>query len=593
MKKLLLLITALLATSMGLLAQGTSWQTATLISSGQTKTATLDASTTEVWYKINVTTEGKVQLTVTGTEDLRFYSYNSVIYGFKDDAIITRGHFSGNLTGSYGDTITYQASDVGKGTYYINIKRYSGSGSFKLKYTFTQCQLSNDPEPNNEYTSASLLQSGSTVQGRLGYRSSDDVTDTQDWYKIVVPEEGQVEFTVTATEDLKFYPYYCTFNGYKNNDIYRRSNFTGNTGNYSDTITFKATDVGAGTYYICLQRNSGNGGYRLHYKFTPCPQSADPEANNDFEHSTLLESGKTVQGRLGYRSSDDVTDTQDWYKIVVPEEGQVEFTVTATADLKFYPYYCTFNGYKDNNIYRRSNFTGNSGNYSDTITFKATDVGKGTYYICLQRNNGSGGYKLYYKFTPCPQENDFEPDDDYQHYNRLLNGKTSEGRLGYRTSDDVTDNQDWYRIIVPKDGDIDISANVASNDLKLYPYYCEIYSYQNNNLNKLSSFSGNAGSYSTTITYQKINMTAGIYYIRLSRNGGSGGYTIRYNGPVSDIPGDVDGDGQVNIGDISDISDYLLYGDPANPLPNGDADGDGKITIGDVTTLIDKLLQGM
>ena len=462
MKKLLLLMTALLATSMGLLAQGTSWQTATLISSGQTKTATLDASTTEVWYKINVTTEGKVQLTVTGTEDLRFYSYNSVIYGFKDDAIITRGRFSGNLTGSYGDTITYQASDVGKGTYYINIKRYSGSGSFKLKYTFTQCQLSNDPEPNNEYTSASLLQSGSTVQGRLGYRSSDDVTDTQDWYKIVVPEEGQVEFTVTAT-----------------------------------------------------------------------------------------------------------------------------------ADLKFYPYYCTFNGYKDNNIYRRSNFTGNSGNYSDTITFKATDVGKGTYYICLQRNNGSGGYKLYYKFTPCPQENDFEPDDDYQHYNRLLNGKTSEGRLGYRTSDDVTDNQDWYRIIVPKDGDIDISANVASNDLKLYPYYCEIYSYQNNNLNKLSSFSGNAGNYSTTITYQKINMTAGIYYIRLSRNGGSGGYTIRYNGPVSDIPGDVDGDGQVNIGDISDISDYLLYGDPANPLPNGDADGDGKITIGDVTTLIDKLLQGM
>ena len=85
-------------------------------------------------------------------------------------------------------------------------------------------------------------------------------------------------------------------------------------------------------------------------------------------------------------------------------------------------------------------------------------------------------------------------------------------------------------------------------------------------------------------------MSKGTYYIKISRGSGSGGYTLRYNGPISDIPGDVDGDGEVNIGDISDITDYLLNGDPMNPLPNGDADGDGRITIGDVTALIDILL---
>lgn len=37
MKKLFLLLTVMLATSMSLLAQGTSWQTATLINSGATK----------------------------------------------------------------------------------------------------------------------------------------------------------------------------------------------------------------------------------------------------------------------------------------------------------------------------------------------------------------------------------------------------------------------------------------------------------------------------------------------------------------------------------------------------------------------------
>ena len=104
-------------------------------------------------------------------------------------------------------------------------------------------------------------------------------------------------------------------------------------------MTFKATDVGVGTYYIRINRynSTGGGGYRLYYKFTPCALAADPEPNNDYEHSSLLASGSTVEGRLGYRTSDDVTDTDDWYKIVVPEEGQIELMATATGTVRFYP----------------------------------------------------------------------------------------------------------------------------------------------------------------------------------------------------------------------------------------------------------------
>ena len=61
--------------------------------------------------------------------------------------------------------------------------------------------------------------------------------------------------------------------------------------------------------------------------------------------------------------------------------------------------------------------------------------------------------------------------------------------------------------------------------------------------------------------------------------------------PVSDIPGDADGDGVVTIGDATCLIDYLLDNASSNFIEsNADVDGDGRITIGDVTALIDSLL---
>ena len=58
----------------------------------------------------------------------------------------------------------------------------------------------------------------------------------------------------------------------------------------------------------------------------------------------------------------------------------------------------------------------------------------------------------------------------------------------------------------------------------------------------------------------------------------------------SDIRGDVDGDGNVNIADVTTLIDYLLSNTQAPAT--ADADMDGNINIADVTTLIDYLLSG-
>ena len=57
------------------------------------------------------------------------------------------------------------------------------------------------------------------------------------------------------------------------------------------------------------------------------------------------------------------------------------------------------------------------------------------------------------------------------------------------------------------------------------------------------------------------------------------------------LKGDVNVDGRVTIGDVTDLIDYILSGD-ITPFSrdNADVDDDGKVAIGDVTALIDLIL---
>ena len=59
------------------------------------------------------------------------------------------------------------------------------------------------------------------------------------------------------------------------------------------------------------------------------------------------------------------------------------------------------------------------------------------------------------------------------------------------------------------------------------------------------------------------------------------------------LRGDVDGDGEVAISDVSALIDYLLTGDASSiNLSAADCDIDGEVAISDVSRLIDYLLSG-
>ena len=567
MKKLLFLLATILATSFGLLAQGTSWQTATLITSGSTKTGTLDNNTTEAWYKINVTQEGHIDLDVTTTGTLTLGSSN--VNGYWDNEVRYYAGFEGYSSNHETSNIV----NAGRGTYYIRIARYGGSGTFKLKYTFTACSLSNDPEPNQDYQQTSLLQSGRTVQGRLGYRNSENVTDNVDWYRIEVPQEGHVDITVIGTESLTFGS--CNVNGYWDNALRYYGGFAGYT---NDTATYNAIDVGRGTYYVKIERYNGSGGYTLNYKFTPCSLSNDPEPNGEYQQNSLLQNG-THQGRLGYRNSENVTDNEDWYRIEVPEEGHVDIVATATETLKFGN--CNVFGYWDDAIRNYGNFVGYN---NDTTIYSSISVGPGTYYIKISRYGGTGGYRLNYTFTPCPLANDAEPNQDYQSAAWLPSGRTMQGRLGYCNSENVTDNDDWYRFTVNKAGNVEFTAT-GTETLKFGT--CTVYGVRDDgSLYSKGNFSGYNNS---TATFSGTNYDVGTYYVRISRYNGSGGYRLLYTGPT--LTGDVDSDKVLSINDVTGLIDHLMGAhNPSFFTPDADVDGNGVVDVSDLTDVIDMMV---
>ena len=62
---------------------------------------------------------------------------------------------------------------------------------------------------------------------------------------------------------------------------------------------------------------------------------------------------------------------------------------------------------------------------------------------------------------------------------------------------------------------------------------------------------------------------------------------------VDDVRGDVNGDGSVNISDVTTLIDYLLSGNASGVnLTAADCNQDSSVNISDVTTLIDYLLSG-
>lgn len=139
-----------------------------------------------------------------------------------------------------------------------------------------------------------------------------------------------------------------------------------------------------------------------------------------------------------------------------------------------------------------------------------------------------------------------------------------------------------------KGSDHTLSAQLRGDgSLRLLSYSLRVKSYSGNS-GPLVTFNVTADSHFTgTATIQMKNIlftTTGGVEVAFANE------TCTVTAASTAMPGDVNGDGKLSIGDVTDLISILLSGDAPNAA--ADVDGNGKVNIGDVTALISILLTG-
>ena len=349
------------------------------------------------------------------------------------------------------------------------------------------------------------LSQGGSSKGSL----SKDVT--VQWFKIVVPEDGDVTIKVTPSGDLGL-NYTTLYAKDTKNEMHSR-------GYVWATGEFTVTDCAAGTYYVEVKWNGGSGSFTVSYSFKAMSASYknDQEPNDTWQNAKDLVNHTNSTGHLGYLYYGD-TDKVDWYKIDIPENGSVKVTVIAHGRLGLN--YTTLYA-KDNVNEMHSRGYVWAGNEESAGVFTVNDCAKGTYYLEVKHNGGEGGYTLKYDFTPTSSTyaNDAEPNDAWQNAQELKRGNTVTGHLGYLYYGD-RDNVDWFKIDVPRDGTVKLTITPHDN---LGLNYTTIYA--KDNLNEMHS-RGYCWSGPETITVA--DAAPGTYFVEVKQNGGEGAYSLQY-----------------------------------------------------------------
>ena len=140
---------------------------------------------------------------------------------------------------------------------------------------------------------------------------------------------------------------------------------------------------------------------------------------------------------------------------------------------------------------------------------------KGTYYIRVNASGHYGKYTLENKFT----KNTYEDDNGTSSYilaTELKLNTLITGHIGYISDYNLGNSNDYFKIIIPKDGKLEVNATqLSGGELDIFLY-------------------GATGPDKTSLRYSydkispsiSIGLAAGTYYLRLSDSGYYGAYKL-------------------------------------------------------------------
>lgn len=294
-------------------------------------------------------------------------------------------------------------------------------------------------------------------------------------------------------------------------------------------------------------------------------------AGNTWQTATAIAEGETLSGTM------DKNDTEEWYKIVIPKDGDVTLNVKTDATLVM--------RYVELHAKSSDTYLGSWGwkyLYEKEEPFTVCGLAPGTYYVHLSREEKAGSYTFCYTFTPESYANDKEPNDDEwkQASTTLVSGETIQGHLGYNYWDS-RDQTDWYKINLKQSGSIELHLTTDKAS-PLLVRYVELY--------KVS------GDYVSSLKYEYqykefkpviVNdLVPGTYYVKIEREDKYGTYFLVWDSTLK-LVGDVNDDGKITAADARAVADYIMGKTPAGfNIMMADVNEDGKINAVDVTSII-------
>ena len=270
----------------------------------------------EDWFKIEVPRNGTIQLNYGPYYDLDLYFTEVFALDAENKLQIRANNWTGKEQGEI------VIPDAAPGTYYVVMKRNVGQGAYSLQYRFIQNEYASDTEPNNVREQAIPIEAGITVAGHLGYLYYND-TDNEDWYQVSIKAKGTTVINVKPTEELDMY--FTSFYDSEGTEL-------GNKWIGKEEGTISVDVDGAGIYYICVRRNSGQGTYFLCCngpigeveKLDPLPDVSTTLAIKALQYEVLPNMNVARKSHASFATANG--------DIVVVGGHTVGFSLTSTAE---------------------------------------------------------------------------------------------------------------------------------------------------------------------------------------------------------------------------------------------------------------------
>lgn len=388
-----------------------------------------------------------------------------------------------------------------------------------------------DIDNNNTADNAESLSINGTVEGTIGYESSDG-TDYYDYYKIITNSDGKLEVNVNTSVELE-----SVVLDYKqtNGTLVRTDLDTSYDWDGSDGYNLYSDKLAAGTYYIKITKKYGDskGSYSVNNVFTPTIEMNDEivsNTNDTVDTAMTLSINSTKEGHIGYKTDIGDVDSYDYYKIITKLDGKLVIDVETSVELD--PVVLDYK--QENGMLVRTNLdTAIDRDGSDGYHLYCDNLAAGTYYIKIIKkyNTPGSGYLLTNTFTPVIEENDeiiANTNDIVSDAMNLLMNTTREGHIGYKTDSGKTDSYDYYKIVLASNQTIDIFLNT---DVELKSVGLN-YLNSNDVLSFVDSITGIDRDGSDGYRVYKENLDAGTYYLLIVKNTEAGGYSIQIDSDI-------------------------------------------------------------